>query len=194
MKECLLNKQIYMNRNMEEGMPVYAMGTYNQDKLEVVTMIWTMDLVDINLHQSNLLSMLSKLLERSMSRALRYMESIKTSTYVEGTSVMEGSAFYQMLDIYCTGEAQQLLEYSLLKVFTTVEENPELYTILRSIIRSTDYIGLDNKENLYVLLTNSGIEDSAGIIERFKNRGVEVQLVKKQNGKTVKDVFQDVEF
>ncbi|MGN1157856.1 MAG: NAD-dependent epimerase/dehydratase family protein [Agathobacter sp.] len=193
-KECLLNKQIYMNRNMEEGMPIYAMGTYNHDKLEVVTMIWTMDLVDINLHQSNLLSMLSKLLERSMSRALRYMDSIKTSTYVEGTSVMEGSAFYQMLDIYCTGEAQQLLEYSLLKVFTTVEENPELYTILRSIIRSTDYIGLDNKENLYVLLTNSGIEDSAGIIERFKNRGVEVQLVKKQNGKTVKDVFQDVEF
>ena len=86
------------------------------------------------------------------------------------------------------------MEYSLLKVFTTVEENPELYTILRSIIRNTDYIGLDNKENLYVLLTNSGIEDADGIIARFKNRGVEVQLVKKQNGKTVKEVFQDIVF
>ncbi|MBQ6845104.1 MAG: NAD(P)-dependent oxidoreductase, partial [Agathobacter sp.] len=134
-EECLRNKNIYMNREFDEKMPMYAVGTYNEDRLEVVTMIWDMDLENVNLHQSNLLSMLGKLLERSMSRALRYMDSIKTSTYVQGTSVMEADAFHQMLDIYCTGESQGLLEYTLLEVVTKPEEKSDLYSALKSITR-----------------------------------------------------------
>lgn len=187
--ECLKNKAVYMNREFNEKMPMYAVGTYSEDRLEVVTMIWDIDLAYVNLHQSNLLSMLGKLLERSMSRALRYMESIKETTYLEGTNVMEADAFYQMLDIYCAGESQGVLEYTLLVVDSTVEENPDLYTALGSVTRGTDYIGLNENEKLYVLLTNSSEKDAHGVVERFKNRGVNVFVVDKQKGKTAVEVF-----
>lgn len=187
--ECLKNKNVYMNREFDEKMPMYAIGIYNEDCLEVITMVWDIDLEHVNLHQSNLLSMLGKLLERSMSRALRYMDSIKGSTYLEGTSIMESESFYQMLDIYCAGESQGVLEYTLLAVDSTVEENPNLYAALVAVTRGTDYIGMNKDGKLYVLLTNSSVRDSEGVAERFKNRGVNVSLVSKQKGKTAEEVF-----
>lgn len=193
-QEKLFNGEIYMNRNADENMPVFAAGIYSGETLEVIIMIWNMDLMNINLHQSNLLTMVSKLMERSMSKALRYMDSVKNSTYISETSVMEADAFYSMLDIYCAGEDEGVLEYSLLEVVShdTVETN--LYQVLSEITRETDYIGLGSDGKVYVLLTNSSKEESGSAIERFAIKGVTAQLVNKSKGKTVEEVFADCNF
>ena len=188
-KEVLMNNKIYMNRKFDENMPMFATATYNGGKIELVVMIWSMQLLDVNLHQSNLLSMLSKLMERSMSRAVRYMDSIKNSTYLEGTNIMASDAFSNMLDIYCAGEEQGVLDYMLLEVLPTQNANAELYSTVSSMTRGTDYVGITKNNALYVLLTNSGKDDIPNIIRRFEERHVQVQLIDKQAGKTAKEVF-----
>lgn len=191
-KEVLLNNKIYMNRKFDERMPMFATATYNGGKIELVVMIWTMELLDVNLHRSNLLSMLSKLMERSMSRAVRYMDSIKNSTYLENTNIMTSDAFSNMLDIYCEGEEHGVLDYMLLEVLSTKMQNTELYNILGSITRGTDYVGINKNNVLYVLLTNSIKDDIPNIIRRFEERGVQVQVIDKQVGKTAKEVFPEL--
>ena len=188
-KEVLMNNKIYMNRKFDENMPMFATATYNGGKIELVVMIWSMQLLDVNLHQSNLLSMLSKLMERSMSRAVRYMDSIKNSIYLEGTNIMASDAFSNMLDIYCAGEEQGVLDYMLLEVLPTQNANAELYSTVSSMTRGTDYVGITKNNALYVLLTNSGKNDIPNIIRRFEERHVQVQLIDKQAGKTAKEVF-----
>jgi len=192
--ERLYNKQIYMNRKLEENMPMFATGTYNGEQLEVVIMVWSMPLTNVNLHQSNLLNMLSKLMERSMTKAMRYMDSAKNSTYVNGTNVMETSAFSNMLDIYCTGEQEGVLEYTLLKVVSYEGEVEKLYEELGHMVRGTDYLGRSQDGNIYILLTNSNEEDSEWVRKRCEDRGVVVDRVKKNKGKTVQEVFGTCNF
>ena len=192
--EKLNNKQIYMNRNFEENMPMFAAGTYNGDILEVVIMVWSMELVNVSLHQSNLLTMLTKLMERSTTRALRYMESVKNSTYIAGTNVMESKAFCSMLDIYCAGEAEGVLEYTLLEVTAHEGENETLYDGLSHMTRGTDYLGVDADGKVYILLTNSNETDSAWVIKRCEERGIKTELIKKNKGKTAEEVFSDCKF
>lgn len=193
-QEKLFNSEIYMNRSADENMPMFATGIYSGENLEVIIMIWDIDLLNVNLYKSNLLTMVSKLMERSMSKALRYMDSVKNSTYIPETSVMEADAFYSMLDIYCAGEGENVLEYSLLEIGSYEGKESDLYQILSDMIRETDYIGLGNDGKIYVLLTNSSKEESASAIERFTKRGVSAQLVNKNSGKTVEEVFTDCNF
>ena len=192
--EKLNNKQIYMNRNFEENMPMFAAGTYNGDILEVVIMVWSMELVNVSLHQSNLLTMLTKLMERSTTRALRYMESVKNSTYIAGTKVMEAKAFEDMLDIYCAGEAEGVLEYTLLKVTSYEGVTEKMYEELSHLTRGTDYLGVDTDEKVYILLTNSNEEDSEWVMRRCGEHNIMTQIVKKNKGKTAEEVFSDCRF
>ena len=124
----------------------------------------------------------------------KYMDSVKNSTYVPDTSVMEAGAFYSMLDIYCAGEAENVLEYSVLEVLSYDNKESDLYQVLSDMTRETDYIGLGSEGKTYVLLTNSSKEESASAIERFAKRGVSTQLVNKRNGKTVEEVFPNGNF
>ena len=192
--EKLNDKQIYMNRRLEEDMPMFAAGTYNGDTLEIVIMVWSMDLVNVSLHQSNLLTMLTKLMERSTTRALRYMESVKNSTYIADTMVMEAKAFGDMLDIYCAGEAEGVLEYTLLKVSSYEGTTEKLYEDLSHMTRGTDYLGIDTEGETYILLTNSNEADSEWVMRRCSEHNIMTQIVKKNKGKTAEEVFSDCRF
>lgn len=192
--ETLNEKKIYMNRSLEENLPMFAAGTYNGDVLEVVIMVWSMELVNVSLHQSNLLSMLTKLMERSTTRALRYMESVRNSTYIAGTTVMEAKAFGDMLDIYCEGASEKVLEYTLLKVTSHEGETEKLYKDLSRMTRETDYLGVDTEGEVYILLTNSNAEDSQWVMKRCSENHIATQIVQKHQGKTAEEVFADCRF
>lgn len=189
LSEKLHKKQNYMNRKLEENMPMFAAGIYQGEVLEAVIMVWSMDLKHVNLHQNNQLTMLSKLMERSMTRALRYMESVKHAAYLPGTQIMEAEAFYKMLDIYCAGEAEGVLEYTMLKVLIYEGETAVLYEKLSRLTRETDYLGVDVEDGVYILLTNADEADAENAISRFKSEGIFTKIVKKKKGKTAEEVF-----
>lgn len=192
--ERLNNKKIYMNRKFEENMPMFAAGTYNGDALEVVIMVWSMELENVSLHQSNLLNMLTKMMERSTGRALRYMESVKSSTYIAGTNVMESAAFCNMLDIYCAGESEGVLEFSVLEVLSYQGDEENLYGSLSHLIRGTDYLGLDTAGKIYILLTNSNETESAWVMKRCDERNITTRILNKNTGKTAEEVFSNYTF
>ncbi|MCI7322243.1 MAG: NAD-dependent epimerase/dehydratase family protein [Lachnospiraceae bacterium] len=192
--EQLTQRKIYMNRSFEENMPMFAAGTYNGGKLEAVIMVWSMELAKVNLYQSNLLSMVAKMMERSTTRALKYMDSVRNSTHLSGTNMMEAKAFGRMLDIYCEGENEGLLEYTLLKVEGGEENREALSAILDRLTRGTDYLGVDARGQIYILLTNANEEESKGAIRRCEAEEIQVAMVKKNKGKTVGEVFPAVEF
>ena len=192
--ERLNNKKIYMNRTFEENMPMFAACTYSGDVMEVVIMVWSMELENVNLHQSNLLSMLTRTMERSTQRAFRYMESVKNSTYIDGTNVMESDAFCSMLDIYCAGEAEGVLEFSVLEVISYQGEEEQLYDSLSHLTRGTDYLGVGTDGKIYILLTNSNESESAWVMKRCDERNIKTRILKKNTGKTAEEVFSNYTF
>lgn len=192
--EQLTHGKIYMNRSFEENVPMFAAGTYHGGKLGAVIMVWSMELAKVNLYQSNLLSMVTKMMERSTTRALKYMDSVRNSTYLSGTSMMEAKAFGRMLDIYCEGENEGLLEYTLLRVERGEGNREALSAVLERLTRGTDYLGVDARGQIYILLTNANEEESKGAIRRCEAEEIQVAMVKKNKGKTVGEVFPAIEF
>lgn len=188
------NRSVFMNRKFEENLPMFAVGTFHGEELEAVIMVWSIDLINLNLHKSNLLSMVAKLMERSTTRALKYMDSVKHYTYISGTKVMGAEAFGKMLDIYCEGETEGVLEYTLLEVIAYEEEMGPLYVVLDERTRDTDYLGVDAEGNIYILLTNSNEEESVGVMKRWETDGIQTLIVTKKQGNKAEEVFPAINF
>ncbi|WKY49200.1 NAD(P)-dependent oxidoreductase [Eubacteriaceae bacterium ES3] len=192
LSETIKTKGVFMNRTLKAGYPMLASGTYNEEKLEVIIMVWSMEIDKINLHVSNMLSMASKSIERSMSRAVTYMNSVKQDAYIAGTNILETKAFRNMLEIYCQGEYEGILEYSLLIVLFSEFSEEQLFKKLDHVTRETDYLGLGTDGKVYVLLTNSNELETKNVIGRFAENGIDVASVKRETGKTVDEVFTKV--
>lgn len=168
----LTAREIYQNHSMEEGKPTFAGAVYRSDAPKVIVMVWMNDIMQVNLHNSNMLAILCRLLESSVHRAVMYEESIYRDSYIDGTRIMKESAFCQVRETFEEGRLQGVLQYVLLKVETGANDRGRA----ARLVRDTDVLGEMNGE-LYVLLSGSGREEAQYVIDRFAANGMRLEEI-----------------
>lgn len=177
MGDSLKEGRIYRNAGLNPEFPIMAGATYKNDKMEYVIMIWSLEFEDINLYQTNVFSIICRLIEHSMSKAYTYMESIQETSYIENTRTMNEIAFTKVLEIYDYGKQKTMLEYTLLQVESALTKEKELYHVLDQLIRDTDYMGIGKDGRLYILLTNSDLKDAIQVKNRLEKSGIQIGIV-----------------
>lgn len=175
--ENLKEGKVYRNLGLNEEYPLIAGGAFDDGKMKMVIMIWSMDVKDINLNQVNIFSIICKLMERSLARAYDYMETTHEASYIIHTKVMTETAFQKVLDLYNFGKKRKMLEYTLLKVAKDADNAQEQYKKLGKLTRETDYIGLYGQNSILILLTNTNEMDAENVMSRFMESGVTVEIV-----------------
>lgn len=176
MGDSLKERRIYRNAGLNPEFPIMAGATYKNDKMEYVIMVWSLEFDDINLYQTNVFSIICRLIEHSMSKAYTYMESIQETSYLEDTRTMNETAFSKVLEIYDYGKQKSMLEYTLLQVESALTKEKELHHELGQLIRDTDYMGMGKENRLYILLTNSDIKDAIQVKNRLEKNGIQVGI------------------
>ncbi len=178
--EALVNHEIYLNRSMDQRQPTFIGATYSDDRVDTIIMVWEEALDQVNLYQSNVMALVCRLIEKSMSRAVLYEESIAEDSYLPGSRVMKFEAFTEIVRTYREGEAAGLLEYTLLRleIPSSVPVQAVIPDIERSV-RDTDYIGMQGNR-FYILLSNSNHEEAQFVLQRLKDRNLSAEMVKSE--------------
>lgn len=169
-------RRVYINRNMEEKMPMMASAVYSEDKMQLILMLWGIPWERMTLGEANRLTIVGFLIQNAVVRANRYLEALRNRRYVEGTNVLEESAFKLLAKAFFDAREKGLTEYVLLEILTEGENYEKVAGTLRSSIRQTDYMGILNGNRLYVLLSNTNRENAGGIMERFRNAGYDCRV------------------
>lgn len=167
----LKERRVYINRNMEDKMPMMAGAVYSEDSMQLILMLWGIPWERMTLGEANRLTIVGALIQNAVVRANRYLEALKNRRYVEGTNVMDQEAFAQLVKAFSDARGKGLTEYVLLEVLAGGEDYESVARTLGSAIRQTDYLGILEGGRLYALLSNTGKENVGGIVERFKNAG-----------------------
>jgi nucleoside-diphosphate-sugar epimerase len=163
--DSISRKEIFRNNTMDEYTPMLAGAIYNDDIADLIVMIWGLSFSSVNLYRSNLLAILCRMIERPLTRSYSYMESIYADAYIDGTRILESTAFNKIIDLYEIGQNEGLLEYSLLVVG---EKSKSITEILERLIRDTDFIGMTQEEDKYlILLPNSCVEETQIVVNRL---------------------------
>lgn len=177
MYQTLLDRKVFINRRMDDRYPLMANAIYENDKMQMILMVWGIPWESMTLGQANQLVVISALIQNAVLRANRYMSALEDKRYVEGSQMLETDAFTSLLGAYIKAEGRGLTECTVLKVEAEPSSYVEAGKILSSKLRQTDYIGTLNDGGLYALLSNTSREDAGYVIRRFADAGFSSEIV-----------------
>jgi len=183
MKElyCELKEhRVYINRAMDDNMPMMASAVFSEDGMQLILMLWGIPWERMTLGEANRLTIVGFLIQNAVVRANRYLEALRNRRYVEGTNVLDEEAFLQLAKAFSDAKEKGLTEYVLLEILAQEQDYEKAASTLGSAIRQTDYMGVMRQGRLFALLPNTNEENAAGVIDRFRRAGYECRIDKER--------------
>lgn len=176
--EDVSQRRVFINRKLDEGLPMMAGAIYEGEAMRLLIMIWKLPWEKMTLGQANLLAVTGALIRDAVLRADRYLEALRSERYVEGTAIMRRDAFSSLVAAYRNAELRGLTEFSLLKAEAGDGRSiRELSQGIAGKLRPNDYIGELDDNDLYVLLTNTDDAGANAVIGRMAQVGILCQLI-----------------
>ncbi len=116
------------------------------------------------------------LIQNASVRASRYIESLKGQRFVPGTGVLNEEAFTVLVKAFLEAKGRGLTECTLVEIVTGYQNYEQAAALLAGSIRQTDYMGTMEGGKLYILLSNTDLENAEGVRDRFRKLGYESLL------------------
>ena len=178
MYEVLADHKVFINRKMEENLPMMANMIFDDDdRPQTILMIWTLPWENMTLGQANMLVVISALIKGAVVRSTRYLQALQEKRYIEGTKILEPDAFGPLRTAFQNAERDGLAECVLFRIKSKPGDN--IYSIgekAARLLRQTDIMGMA-EDGLQILLANTTRADSEFVEKRFANNGIETEIV-----------------
>lgn len=176
LKNSIEKGEIFVNRNLQLGVPMMVAPIKKGNKLIAMIMIEELEFSKMTLYYENLFKVISNLIETSIIKAYDYEELNLKERYVKDTIFLKERWFINILKIKKIAKFEKKLDYTILKVSNNILPLHDLSEIIKRSIRETDPVGILN-EDIYILLLNTTKEESLIPMERLKYRGVHSEVV-----------------
>lgn len=177
MYDVLSQGKVFINRKLEEKLPVMASAIYGDDgQVEIIIMVWSLPWESMTLGQANQLVVIGALIRSAVVRANRYLAALEDEMYVE-SNLLETEAFNNLVVAYTKAEKAGLAESIVLQVSHPEKTKEEQIEILHSKLRDHDYIGALKNGNLGVLLANSSVDDARFVTDRLGEFGFVCEMM-----------------
>lgn len=200
--EALEKEHVFINRTVDDRLPVMASGITNQDgELSFVIFLWNLPYERMTLHYSNTLRIVSLLIRSAVERTTNYLAALTNERYLKRTNILQAAAFRDIYQVYENARQKGLTDFALLKVgkpagkvkslgktakervlLELMKKSKYLHQsdeLLQTLLRQMDYVGSLEDETLYILLTNTNRAGSDVVIRRLEENGLEAALIDK---------------
>lgn len=116
MNECLKNRKVFINREMDEQYPLMANAIYSEDEMQLILMVWGIPWERMTLGQANMLVIIGYLIQNAVVRANRYLAALEQQRYLEGTNILEAEAFTSLASAYLVACRKGLTECAFIRI------------------------------------------------------------------------------
>lgn len=167
----IMEKKVFINKNMIPEYPMLASGIFEEERLQLIIMVWGIPWERMNLSLANMLTVTGYLIQNAVLRANRYQKALERERYREGTKILEKKAFTSLVKAYLTAQNKGLTECALLRIEVGPEALHEAAEQAAQLLRTTDYMGELKEDGLYVLLSNTNRDGAQIVAKRFRDIG-----------------------
>lgn len=125
----------------------------------------------------NLFKMIAGMIEKSLVKALEYEDARKDEIYYPGTELLRPDAFKERLQIIDSGKDEASYTYIKGKVYPKTEMvKMDVSQQIGSVIRGSDFMGVDEEGNYIVILVNMSKTALDLVQERFRRKGLILEV------------------
>ena len=165
---------LWVNRNLEQNLPMYAAGVRADGKLAVVIVLAKAQPDQMNLYFQNLFTIMCGLVESAMVRAFDYENVARQAMLVPGTEFLNTQAFLPKVLAANELKRNHMSNHLLLRVEDAWQDDGSR---LMGAIRQTDEAGVLQDGNVYVLMDQVSEHELPIINRRLSQAGLHVTLV-----------------
>ena len=176
MYEAIRDKKVFINKTMDDDLPMMASGVWEGRKLDVIIMIWGMDWEDMTLANADKLTVIGLLIQNAIAQSTRYIDALREQRYAQGLDVLTDSAFETLLGAFVNAKKKGLTDMTLMCV-NNDEPLEQTAPLARKQLRSSDYMGATNKGRLLILLSNTDYKNALRVQKRLSTAGLHTQIV-----------------
>ena len=166
--------RLWVNRNLEQNLPMYAAGVRADGKLAVVIVLAKAQPDQMNLYFQNLFTIMCGLVESAMVRAFDYENVVRQTSLVPGTEFLNTQAFLPKVLAANELKRNHMSNHLLLRVEDAWQDDGSR---LMGAIRQTDEAGVLQDGNVYVLMDQVSEHELPIINRRLSQAGLHVTLV-----------------
>lgn len=177
MNDCLQNRKVFINREMDEQYPLMANAIYSEDEMQLILMVWGIPWERMTLGQANMLVIIGYLIQNAVVRANRYLAALEQQRYLEGTHILGTEAFRALASAYLVAWRKGLTECAFIKVDVPEEQVQEAGKVLGRLMRQSDFLGQLEDSGLYALLSNTSNADAEFVLNRFNDAGYSSHVI-----------------
>jgi len=175
MFEALNRRQVFINRKLDQSLPMMANAIFENDEIKIIIMAWGIPWEAMTLGQANQMSVISALIREAVLRAGRYMSALEDQRHEKGSDVLNKQAFTSLVHAFATAREKGLTDCTVLRYG---EKNALAQAEkIRRLLRQSDYLGSMNDGCLYILLPNADVNDAQFAIRRLAANGFNVSIV-----------------
>ena len=162
--------KVYINKTQDERYPLMAAAVFDNDQMQIIIMAWGIPWERMTLGQANILTSISYLIQNAVVRASRYITTLENRRYQEDAHMMEEDVFTSLVRVFMDAKNKELTECSIIRL-EVQDHYEETAKAVSSKLRQSDFIGILDDGNMYILLSNADSNDAGFVMDRIQNEG-----------------------
>ena len=168
--DAFSRQEVYLNRTMDPEYPMMAYCLYEEEKMDMMILLWSIPFERMTIDESNRLIVISKLIQKAVNRSATYLDFLRNERYQDESPALKAEAFEEIVQTYYEAGQKNLTEYILLQVVSSSIEG--VGTVISEMLRETDYVGYRNDGNLYILLTSTDRKGCGFVQKNLEKKGI----------------------
>ena len=148
--DTVIKDIVYLNRDMDSEYPTMAYTLFEDGKPNMIIMLWSIPFERMTIDESNRLTVLCKLIKKSVKRAEKYMELLKEERCSLGGLALNTQAFAELVDIFREAKRNGMTDYYLLKV--TSKDAESAVSVINSLLNPFCCIGYGEDGGINILI------------------------------------------
>lgn len=172
---AIRNNQLYEG-NVWKNEPAIVLPITSSNGCEAVIVIKELSMETHSLYSINLLRTLLVLITDSIEKALQYDSALRESKYLKDTNILYPDEFRKPVALAKEKKQRGLAESCIIRIEHS-KDIVSTYHEAEKMFREMDIWGMDEKENLYVLLGNTSEQDAEVVLGRLKKGGIVAEKI-----------------
>ena len=172
-EKAIRNHQIY-DGNVWEKEPAVVLPITSSNGCEAAIVIKELSMEAHSMYSINLLRTLLILISDSLEKALQYDSALRESKYLKDTNILYPDEFRREAALAEEKKQRGMAESCIIRIYHS-KDIIKTYQDAEKIFREMDIWGIDEKENLYVLLCNTSEQDAENVLVRLSQSGIKAE-------------------
>ena len=161
---------------MDPSYPMMAYCIYEEEKMEMMILLWSIPFERMTIGESDRLIVVSKLIQKAVKRSAAYLDLLRNERYQQDSPSLRAEAFEELVSTYHDAGSRHLTEYILLRVVSAETNLIKAGQTIADTLRATDYSGYRYDGSLYILLTSTDRRGCGFVQRNLEKKGIVTEI------------------